>query len=154
MARPKQLADAALSPRERAIMHVLWQEGAVTAEQVRAALSIRLSNSSVRTFLRILERKGCVAHAKQGRAFVFQARLSRDRAVGQAVDDLLDGYFDGSFEALMRWWRTKESAGPRRERRTRRRTRRPSKPAPMSEVSPPDIPPTTDSPETTEPWLL
>ena len=103
-----------LSDREFEIMQALWQGGPLTARQVQQALPGRPDNSTVRTFLRILERKGHITHRKRGRAFVYSARTSRDRVARQAVDLLVDRFFDGSRSALLAW------AG--RPRRRARRT--------------------------------
>lgn len=156
MSKARSQPDGVLSSRERAVMRVLWDEGPATAEQIRQGLPVRLSNSSVRTFLRILERKGHIKHAKRGRAFIFQPQTPRDQAVRQAVDDLLNGYFDGSFEALASWYRaggsTRQGKPTPRRRSTGRSTKH--KRAAKPEAPTPETKPTTDVQEPTEPWLL
>ncbi len=126
-----------LSDRELTIMHVLWREGPKTAQQIQRALSGRLDNSTVRTFLRILERKGHVTHAKRGRAFVFEPTTTRDQAVRLAVDRLLKQFFDGSREALRAWLRP---VPPRPKRPIRPRRAKVEVPQPADDRD--------------EPWLL
>lgn len=142
-----------LSDRELAIMAVLWRNGPMAADEVRADLPVRLDNSTVRTFLRILERKGHVAHRKRGRSFVFQARTSREQAVRQAVGGLLDRYFDGSMAALLEW--SGVAAAPRRSpesRRAKPTQRRPARKPPRRDVERPEPPPA--GPPDDAPWLL
>ena len=139
---------ADLSNRELAVMRVLWQRGPMTARGVQQALPLRLDNSTVRTFLRILERKGHITHDKRGRSFVFQARTDYDQATRRAVDLLLDGFFDGSLDALLEW----SHAVPPPARRRRRRTRAGTEDTPIDD-SPRERPQVEASPRE-EPWLL
>lgn len=90
-----------LTPREAQIMEVLWQEGPVTAEQVREALPIALHDSTIRTMLRVLESKGYVRHRVRKRAFVFRAAVPRVQAERTALRSMLKRFFGGSAEALV-----------------------------------------------------
>ncbi len=47
-----------------------------------------------------LEQKGIVARRKVGRAFRYQAKLSAEEARLKAVEKIVEGFFDGSPEAL------------------------------------------------------
>ncbi|MBN1346525.1 MAG: BlaI/MecI/CopY family transcriptional regulator [Phycisphaerae bacterium] len=139
-----------LSDRELLIMQALWRDGPMTAQGIQNALPARLDNSTVRTFLRILEAKGHVAHDRRGRAFVFRARTPRDRVVRKAVDQLLTHFFDGSIENLIRW------TGASRPSSTRRpKTRGPAPPSAAPAESPHVV---EESPSPTSPdgesWLL
>ncbi len=137
-----------LSERELAIMQALWHQGPMTAQQVRRALRIRLDDSTVRTFLRILERKRHVTHNKRGRSFVFEARTAHDQAARQAVDLLLNRFFNGSLEALLEW----SEATPPPTRRGRRRTPARAKERPAEK--PPPKRPKVEPSFREEPWLL
>ena len=55
------------------------------------------------TTLRILEEKGYLRHkkAKEGRAFVYRAAVSREQASRSAVHSLLRRFFGNSAEALV-----------------------------------------------------
>lgn len=90
--------------RELDIMTVLWRLGPATVGQVREALAadgIELAYNTVLTMLRILQEKGHVAHASEGRAHVYRALVQREEAKGSALRRLLDGLFDQSPEALL-----------------------------------------------------
>ena len=90
-----------LTPREAQIMDVLWQEGPVTAEQMREALPVALHDSTIRTLLRVLEAKGYVRHRVHKRAFVFRAAVPRVQAESTALRSMLERFFGGSAEALV-----------------------------------------------------
>ncbi len=75
----------------------------MAADEIRSDLPGRPDNSTVRTFLRILESKGHVVHDRRGRRFVFRAVTSRDQALRTAVAVLEDRFFDGSRQGLTDW---------------------------------------------------
>ena len=94
-----------LSRRERQVLHVLYELGSATAEQIRGALADELSNSAVRTMLRSLERKGHVRHEKDGPRFLFMPVVERSEARKGALQELLAVFFKGNpdqaFETLL-----------------------------------------------------
>ena len=82
-------------------MQVLWQGGPAAADAIRTALADGAHDSSVRTILRILEEKGYVAHKAVGKAYVYCARVPRDRAQTTAMRDMLGRFFGGSAKSLI-----------------------------------------------------
>jgi predicted transcriptional regulator len=64
---------------------------------------LNLAYNTVLTTLRILENKGYLKHvkAKEGRAFVYRAVVSRDDASRSALRHLLRRFFGNSAEALV-----------------------------------------------------
>jgi predicted transcriptional regulator len=93
-----QKALSSLSRRERQIMEVLYREGRATASEVLERLPDPPGYSAVRALLRILEDKGQVRHAADGNRYVYEPRMSRDRAGRPALAGVLDTFFDGSAE--------------------------------------------------------
>ncbi len=91
--------------RELDVMTVLWQRGDATAAEVREALAaeqgLDLAYNTVLTILRILQDKGHVAHAVEGRAHRFRPLVQRDDASRSALRRLVDGLFDRSPELLL-----------------------------------------------------
>jgi BlaI family transcriptional regulator, penicillinase repressor len=90
--------------RELDVMAVLWQHGDATAAEVRDALHARgeaLAYNTVLSMLRILQDKGHVAYAVEGRAHRYRPLVHRDEAGRSAVRRLLDGLFDRSPELLL-----------------------------------------------------
>jgi predicted transcriptional regulator len=86
---------------ELRIMQVIWKNGASSVSAVQAELDPPLAYTTVQTVLNILERKGKLHRALQGRAYIYSARVSEDRAVGQSLRDLIDRMFSGSSEDLV-----------------------------------------------------
>lgn len=90
--------------RELDLMAVLWDLGPSTAAEVRVALAdqgVDLAYNTVLTLLRILEDKGHVDHAEEGRAHRFRAVVKREEAKASALTRTLDRMFGGSAEALV-----------------------------------------------------
>ncbi len=92
---------ARLSRRERQIMDIVWPRGRATAAEVEAAVPERLSNASVRTFLRNLEAKGCLRHTREGREFVYRPARPRSAAARSALRRVLSTFFGGSLEKAL-----------------------------------------------------
>lgn len=98
MARP---GSETLTPREAQIMEVLWAAGNATAEQIRAGLPGEPHDSTIRTLLRVLEKKGYVRHTAKGKAYVYIAAVKRASAERRAVRSIVQRFFGGSAEALV-----------------------------------------------------
>ncbi|MGO8756768.1 MAG: BlaI/MecI/CopY family transcriptional regulator [Terracidiphilus sp.] len=99
MARASKTAG--LTGLELKIMQAIWRCGASTVSGVQAELKPPLAYTTVQTMLNILERKGKLRRELQGRAFVYSARITEDKAAGQGVRDLIDRMFGGSSEELV-----------------------------------------------------
>jgi predicted transcriptional regulator len=102
MVRRKKTNDS-LTPLELQIMQVLWNEGPGNVQQVQKSLAAQteLAYNTVQTMLNILERKGRVRRALEGRSFVYGAVVSEETVLGQAVRDLVERMFGGSSEELV-----------------------------------------------------
>jgi predicted transcriptional regulator len=92
-----------LTEAELRLMHVLWRVRRATVAMVLAALRGHppLAYNTVLTTLRILEHKKYVTHLRNGRAFVYRARVSEDQARHRAIQHLLDRLFNGSPSELV-----------------------------------------------------
>jgi len=94
-----------LTESELRLMEVIWQQGSATVARVAHALpkSLGLAYNTVLTTLRILEDKGYLRHttAKDSRAFIYSALVSREQASRRAVRLLLSRFFGGSAKALL-----------------------------------------------------
>jgi predicted transcriptional regulator len=94
--------EPSLTPLELEIMNVLWETGPANVQTVQANLKSRdLAYTTVQTMLNILHRKGRVSRQLKERAFVYRPVLSRQKAVTQAVGDMLDRFFGGSADSLV-----------------------------------------------------
>jgi predicted transcriptional regulator len=97
----KRPSGTALTKLELELMQVIWRQGSSTVSAVQAELSRPLAYTTVQTMLNILERKGKLRRELQGRAYVYSARVTEARALGQGVRDLIDRMFGGSSEELV-----------------------------------------------------
>jgi predicted transcriptional regulator len=86
---------------ELAIMHVLWDFGPATVQQVHDHLPNNHAYTTVQTILNTMVSKGRTSRELVGRAYVYSAALSRDSALNTAVKDLIDRTFKGSLEGLL-----------------------------------------------------
>ncbi|HTW46244.1 MAG TPA: BlaI/MecI/CopY family transcriptional regulator [Acidobacteriaceae bacterium] len=95
----------ALTRLELEIMQVLWERGGdgsgLTVAEVQRELKAELAYTTVQTMLNVLWRKKKVKRAEEGRAYRYEALVSRERARGSAVHDLVSRMFGGSGEALL-----------------------------------------------------
>jgi len=85
-----------LSRREREIMDVVFAAGSATAGEIRDRIPAPPSYSAVRATLRILVQKGLLRHEDDGRRYVYRPTVARSRARQNAIDHLLNTFFDGS----------------------------------------------------------
>lgn len=91
-----------LTPLELELMKVLWEAGPSTVADVQKRLDSELAYNTVQTMLSVLIRKHRVRRTRtEGRAFLYQAAVSRERAIGTALSDLVTRMFGGSGEALL-----------------------------------------------------
>ena len=97
----KEPAKVPLTKLELKIMQVIWRCGSSTVTAVQAELEPQLAYTTVQTMLNILERKGKVKRELQGRAYVYSARVTEDKALRQGLRDLIDRMFGGSSEDLV-----------------------------------------------------
>ncbi len=103
MARPRSEYPTEL---ELQILKVLWNEAAMSVQQVREALaktpfSRQLTHSSVITVLNIMVRKRYLKRTKRSRAFYFQPVMTEQQVNRGMLGDLVDRVFDGSAKSVM-----------------------------------------------------
>ena len=98
----KKNSDPGLTPLELQIMNVLWETGPANVQIVQANLKGReLAYTTVQTMLNVLHRKGKVKRLLKDRTYVYRPVLSRQKAVSQAVGEMLDRFFGGSADGLV-----------------------------------------------------
>ena len=99
---PPKRAPQNLTPLELEIMNILWETGPAAVQAVQSHLKTReLAYTTVQTMLNVLHRKGKVKRRLKDRAYVYQPVLTRERAVKQALADMLDKFFGGSADNLV-----------------------------------------------------
>ncbi|HWG77785.1 MAG TPA: BlaI/MecI/CopY family transcriptional regulator [Steroidobacteraceae bacterium] len=94
-------ASAELGELERQVLQIVWEQGDVTADQVRQAIDRPLKESTVRTVLTRLERKGYVMHEVQQRTFLYRAAKARGQVAARAVKRIADWFCNGSLDEVL-----------------------------------------------------
>lgn len=84
-------------------MQVVWDSGSCSVEAVYEVVSRNrdLKETSVRTLLRRLEKKGYLQHESEGRAYVYRATEPSRSLAARAVRQIIDGFCQGSVEELV-----------------------------------------------------
>jgi BlaI family penicillinase repressor len=76
----------------------LYAHGPATVTEIRAHIPDPPSYSAVRATLRVLEDKGFVTHAAEGRRYLYRPTVAPEKARKAALAELVRTYFDGSAE--------------------------------------------------------
>ena len=100
MTTPRK-TNQTLTPLELEIMQALWEMGPCTVSEVQPKLREQLAYTTVQTMLNVLLRKKKVKREQEGRAFRYRPVVSRERAMGSALNDMVKRMFGGSSEALL-----------------------------------------------------
>jgi len=90
-----------LTPLELEIMQVLWETGPANVQTVQQRLGRELAYTTVQTMLNVLHRKSKVKRTLKDKAYFYRPAVSRSKATGHAVSDLIDRMFGGSAESLV-----------------------------------------------------
>src|SRR5215469_12300234 len=103
-------------PLELLCLNALWilGEGNVREVQEIVVRTRPLAYTTIMTVLDRLVRKGKLSRRKAGRAFSYSPETSRDAVRNAAIQDLLDGFFDGSEADLMEYLATRSQAASAR----------------------------------------
>ena len=92
-----------LSELEHLVMEFVWSQGSCTADQVRESLAPNrpMKDSTVRTVLRRMEKKGYIAHLVEGRTYLYRSVQPRESVAIRAVKQIIDRFCGGSVEQLL-----------------------------------------------------
>ena len=90
-----------LSRREREVMDIVHEAGAVTAARIRERMTDPPSDSAVRSVLRILVEKGHLSAEWNGPRYVYSPTVSARRARSSAMRHVLKTFFGGSVEGAV-----------------------------------------------------
>lgn len=91
-----------LTRGEEEIMRILWQLGDGVVNDIIARMKEpRPKYTTVATFLKILENKGYVVHASEGRSHRYRPAIRREEYARRVMSDVLSNYFGGSLVQLV-----------------------------------------------------
>ena len=102
MAQNKQ---PTLGKFELEIMHIIWDKGKATVQEVKDALSEAhpAAYTTFLTMMRRIDNKGFLKHEmhEDGRTYVYMPLISRDEVSASMFQDIYDRLFRGSSERLL-----------------------------------------------------
>ena len=90
-----------LGRREREILDIVFRLGQASVSDVMGQMAEPPAYDSVRTMLRLLERKGFVKHRKDGTKYVYRPTQSRTTASRSALSHLMATFFENSVAGTM-----------------------------------------------------
>ena len=85
-----------LSRRERQVMEIIYRNSRASVGGIQAAMPQPASYSAVRVIVNVLERKGHLKHAREGRKYVYYSTAPRSRTAKEALAHLLSTHFGDS----------------------------------------------------------
>ncbi len=97
------MTGESISEAESAVLAVLWDHGPAAAEDVTAALAAPRGwqESTVKTLLGRLLRKGAVRARKDGRRFIYSPALAREEWLSRESESLLNRLYGGRVAPLV-----------------------------------------------------
>jgi len=100
MARPRHKNP---TPAELEVLQIIWEDGPCTVREVMNLLEPKRPRAytSVMSLMNVMAEKGLLNQKPKGRAFIYSARVSRDKTQSSMLSDLLNRAFDGSANALV-----------------------------------------------------
>src|SRR5437870_13414390 len=84
-----------LPPRERQIVDILYERGALPVADICDALPDQLSGSAVRAMLKRLEDKGYVTRADSERGYLYSPTVNETAAKTSALSEIVRVFFNG-----------------------------------------------------------
>jgi len=98
-----------LTRAEDQVMQILWQlEKAVVKDIIEEMPEPKPAYNTVSTIVRILETKGFVNHKAYGKTHEYFPLISKDKYTRFYLNNLIKGYFNGSFQNLVSFFTQEE----------------------------------------------
>jgi len=100
MARPRHKNP---TPAELEVLQIIWEHGPCTVREVMNLLEPKhhRAYTSVMSLMNVMAEKGLLSQKPKGRAFVYSAKVSRNKAQSRMLSDLLNRVFDGSASVMV-----------------------------------------------------
>lgn len=102
-----------LAKREEQIMQILWKlEKAFVKDIIAEFPDPKPHYNTVSTIVRILKDKGFIGHENLGSTHRYFPAISKETYQQQAVGDVLESYFDGSYQQMVAYFAKEEKISP------------------------------------------
>ena len=91
------------TPAELEVLEVIWGNGPTTVREVMTALNKQRPRAytTVMTLMNVMVEKKLLAQSPKGRAYVYDAKVSRAKTRSRMLKDMVSRVFDGSASALV-----------------------------------------------------
>jgi predicted transcriptional regulator len=89
--RPREAVESALGDLERAVMEAIWRGGETSVREIHQSFGGRAAYTTMMTTLDRLHKKGLLERRKEGRAFLYTPRISREEFTRSVAKDVIDG---------------------------------------------------------------
>lgn len=94
--KPQQMLDSAFGALESEVMEAMWrQEREVSVRDLLAVLDSRVAYTTLMTTMDRLYRKGLFARRKEGRAFLYSPRITRQQLRVGLVESVITSLLGG-----------------------------------------------------------
>ena len=97
------MASATLTDLQLAVMKALWKVGEGTVGEIVGVMADEgnvLAPTTVATLLQRLSKQGWVKHRKNGRQFLYRAKLNQKQTAEGVLQRVLSSFFGGKISAL------------------------------------------------------
>lgn len=94
--RPREAVAPALGPLEREVMDEVWQRKEVSVRDIHLSFDERMAYTTLMTTLDRLYKKGLLVRRKEGRAFYYSSRFSREEFQQGFAGDVIGGLLSES----------------------------------------------------------
>jgi len=102
--RPREVVRLTLGKLERTVMEEAWRRGRISASDIFRAFDERTAYTTWMTTLDRLFKKGLLSREKEGRAYLYSPRVTREQFERGVAEDVLDELLDrtdGGAEPLL-----------------------------------------------------
>src|ERR1700750_1937945 len=102
--RPREVVGSTLGKLERSLMNEVWARGRISVAEIHRAFGERTAYTTWMTTLDRLYKKGLLLREKEGRAYIYSPRVTREEFERGVAEDVLGGLLErnsGGAEALL-----------------------------------------------------
>jgi predicted transcriptional regulator len=92
--RPREIAITSLGKLEREVMNEVWRREETSVRDVYLAFGEAAAYTTLMTTLDRLFKKGFIKRRKDGRAFIYSARFSREDLERGITEDVIEGLLE------------------------------------------------------------
>lgn len=89
--RPREAVLQSLGSLEREVMEVVWRRGKTSVRDAQAVFGERVAYTTLMTTLDRLYRKGLLKRRKEGQAYHYTPRVSREQFAQGVVREVIEG---------------------------------------------------------------